>query len=115
MLVTGIFQTSNEVVFVNGKGGNQKTQIVAEIKGFWGFLPSFITLFLLFFWKIGLFLENGFEHFFKRPFFRFHITCCPFPVRHMYKRTYRQVFVTPVETDGVGNGVFIVPVPVKRR
>jgi len=31
MFVTVILPTSNEAVFLNGKGWNQKTQIVAEM------------------------------------------------------------------------------------
>ena len=70
--MTGIFYGSIHAIFVVEKGGNQKTQIVAEISGFWGFLASFIPFFLLFFWKsdlfndlilmdIGITVMNGFK------------------------------------------------------
>lgn len=57
MFVTWIFQASNKAVFINGKGGNQKRQIVAEIKGVWVFCRHLFDFFCCFLGGKAFFLK----------------------------------------------------------
>lgn len=57
MLLTGIFQASNKTVFINGKGGNQKRQIVSEIKGVWVFCRHLFDFFCCFLGGKAFFLK----------------------------------------------------------